>query len=466
MLTASTNGEHPPSIQPCPHPLVVSLHPKKKEEENTRERKAGKSISKHPWRKPTATLVVWTVPPFHPKLVEVYNELSSKGGKFEVVFISSDEDEDSFSTYFSNMPWLAIPFSDSQTRDNLSDLFDVVGIPCLVILDENGRILTNKGVSIVKDYGSEAYPFTPERMEKMKEEEEYARENQTLQRVLVSSSRDFVISNNGNKVPVAELEGKIVGLYFSISSFGSRREFTLQLAEMYKKLQEKGESFEVVLISLDDDKSSYDQGLSAMPWLAVPFKDRIIDRLVRYFELETVPTLVIIGSDGRPFMPMLRSLWKRPELFRRLLFKDAVVSSSFGDERKKSLSRTFKIYGIPSLVAIGPTGKTITKEAKELVSIHGANAYPFTKERIEELEEQIQEMAKGWPEKLKHSLHEEHELVVTRRAAYVCDACEEEGTWWSFYCDKCDFDLHPKCALNEDGAKEGYVCDGDVCYKP
>nr|CAD1827387.1 unnamed protein product [Ananas comosus var. bracteatus] len=236
---------------------------------------------------------------FTPKLVEVYNELSSKGGKFEVVFISSDEDEDSFSTYFSNMPWLAIPFSDSQTRDNLSDLFDVVGIPCLVILDENGRILTNKGVSIVKDYGSEAYPFTPERMEKMKEEEEYARENQTLQRVLVSSSRDFVISNNGNKVPVAELEGKIVGLYFSISSFGSRREFTLQLAEMYKKLQEKGESFEVVLISLDDDKSSYDQGFSAMPWLAVPFKDRIIDRLVRYFELETVPTLVIIGSDGK-----------------------------------------------------------------------------------------------------------------------------------------------------------------------
>lgn len=75
-------------------------------------------------------------------------------------------------------------------------------------------------------------------------------------------------------------------------------------------------------------------------------------------------------------------------------------------------------------------------------------------------------MSKGWPEKLKHSLHEEHELVVTRRAAYVCDACEEEGNWWSFYCDKCDFDLHPKCALNEDGAKEGYACDGDVCYKP
>lgn len=137
---------------------------------------------------------------FTPKLVEVYNELSSKGGKFEVVFISSDEDDDSFSTYFLNMPWLAIPFSDSQTRDNLSDLFDVVGIPCLVILDESGKILTNKGVSIVKDYGSEAYPFTPERMEKMKEEEEYARKNQTLQRVLVSSSRDFVIANNGNKV--------------------------------------------------------------------------------------------------------------------------------------------------------------------------------------------------------------------------------------------------------------------------
>lgn len=158
----------------------------------------------------------------------------------------------------------------------------------------------------------------------------------------------------------------------------------------------------------------------------------------------------------------------------------------FGDERKKSLSRTFKIHGIPSLVAIGPTGKTITKEARELVMDHGADAYPFTEERIKELEAESEEIAKGWPEKVKHELHEEHELVKTRRRGYFCDRCEEEGQGWSFYCKECDFDLHPKCALEDkrmddvdecclpgegpqdsqgEAGKEGYVCDGGVCYK-
>lgn len=57
---------------------------------------------------------------------------------------------------------------------------------------------------------------------------------------------------------------------------------------------------------------------------------------------------------------------------------------------------------------------------------------------------------------------------------------DEEGKVWAFRCEECDYDLHPKCALedkkiNEEGVegnvkmeenpKEGWVCDGDVCYK-
>lgn len=107
---------------------------------------------------------------------------------------------------------------------------------------------------------------------------------------------------------------------------------------------------------------------------------------------------------------------------------------------------------------------------------HGAEAYPFTEERVKELERAAEEEAKGWPEKVKHPLHEEHELVLTKRRGYGCDGCEEGGSGWSFYCEECDFDLHPKCALkvedHKEGdenevkiEKEGYVCDGEVCYK-
>lgn len=69
---------------------------------------------------------------FTPTLVELYNEFSSKD--FEIVFVSRDKDEDSFNDYFSKMPWLAIPFSDSDTRNNLNELFKGRGIPHLVIL--------------------------------------------------------------------------------------------------------------------------------------------------------------------------------------------------------------------------------------------------------------------------------------------------------------------------------------------
>lgn len=136
---------------------------------------------------------------FTPSLVEVYEELSSKGD-FEVVFISSDRDDESFTAYFSKMPWLAIPFPDQGARKRLKELFKVRGIPNLVILDANGKVSCDQGVRIIKDYGAEGYPFTPERLDFLREEEENAKKNQTLSSILVSSSRDYLISNGGTKV--------------------------------------------------------------------------------------------------------------------------------------------------------------------------------------------------------------------------------------------------------------------------
>lgn len=136
---------------------------------------------------------------FTPKLVDTYEEVASKGD-FEVVFISSDRDEESFKDYFSKMPWLAIPFTDLETRKRLRELFKVRGIPNLVIIDEMGHVSTEQGKRIVAEHGVNGYPFTAERINFLKEEEEAAKRNQTLSSVLVSSSRDYLISNDGNQV--------------------------------------------------------------------------------------------------------------------------------------------------------------------------------------------------------------------------------------------------------------------------
>lgn len=101
-------------------------------------------------------------------------------------------------------------------------------------------------------------------------------------------------------MPVSELEGNIVGLYFSLSTYSPCIEFTPKLVEVYENLKAKGESFEIVFISLDDDEELFEQDVKNMPWFALPLKDtKTVEKLARYFELSTLPTLVIIGKDGK-----------------------------------------------------------------------------------------------------------------------------------------------------------------------
>ena len=55
---------------------------------------------------------------FTPKLAEFYKKFikSDKGGLLEIVFISSDRDEKSFTEYYNEMPWLALPFSERDRK--------------------------------------------------------------------------------------------------------------------------------------------------------------------------------------------------------------------------------------------------------------------------------------------------------------------------------------------------------------
>lgn len=63
---------------------------------------------------------------FTPQLVKTYKKIKEDGKKFEIIFLSSDRDEDAFKEYFSEMPWLAMPFADKRTK-KLSRLYDVSG---------------------------------------------------------------------------------------------------------------------------------------------------------------------------------------------------------------------------------------------------------------------------------------------------------------------------------------------------
>jgi len=77
---------------------------------------------------------------FTPKLVEFRNKIAKD---FEVVFVSSDRDEASMQAYMkeAGMPWPALSFN-SDKKGELSKLFQVRGIPSLVVLNDKGVLVS------------------------------------------------------------------------------------------------------------------------------------------------------------------------------------------------------------------------------------------------------------------------------------------------------------------------------------
>merc|ERR1719265_2191028 len=92
---------------------------------------------------------------FTPVLAKHYKAYKERGLPFEVLFSTGDRDEASFDAYYKEMiadggDWLAIPYAESDRRSALDDLFGVSGIPCLVIVDENGVVLNKNARGAVQ----------------------------------------------------------------------------------------------------------------------------------------------------------------------------------------------------------------------------------------------------------------------------------------------------------------------------
>jgi nucleoredoxin len=105
---------------------------------------------------------------FTPKVGEAYKKLKQeRGDDFELIFVSSDRDENSFEEYFGSMPFCALPFENREAKNLLSKLYGVEGIPSILILGpvpEGGgdRPLINDNLREVIESGDfSEFPFQP-----------------------------------------------------------------------------------------------------------------------------------------------------------------------------------------------------------------------------------------------------------------------------------------------------------------
>lgn len=285
-------------------------------------------------------------------LIQAYDHLLGTGA-FEVVLVVMRDDYDRRPTPFSNnllerfrdilslMPWPAIPYFDLQARRHVEHRLAGSGryLPTSIILDPRGKVLElGCGVEcLFYAYGAEGFPFTSNRIQDIKCQDEEALEKPSLNTLLASPSRDFVISNEGKKVPISGLQDKVVGLYFYEADL--RNTCTNKLKTLYEELKGRGVDFEIVLIHLDftygashgTTEESFWKYFGRMPWLALPFKDPYCRKLLRIF--------------------------KKPDIFGRAI-----------------------------LPIIGPKGSYIEFFGADIILRYGIRAYPFTREKAAEIE--------------------------------------------------------------------------------
>ncbi len=83
---------------------------------------------------------------FTPELVKFYNETKKEHPEFELIFVSSDRSEKDMEHYmqWGKMPWLGL--KHAETRGSELTKHAARGIPYMVVLDAEGKVLVEKGV--------------------------------------------------------------------------------------------------------------------------------------------------------------------------------------------------------------------------------------------------------------------------------------------------------------------------------
>ena len=100
---------------------------------------------------------------FTPELAKTYEAMKASGNdQFEIVFVSSDRDAAVFKEYAAEMPWLSLPYAERELKEELSTACKVQGIPTLVIVGPDGKVINEDGrAALSKDKTGANFPWAP-----------------------------------------------------------------------------------------------------------------------------------------------------------------------------------------------------------------------------------------------------------------------------------------------------------------
>lgn len=242
----------------------------------------------------------------------VYQELSKKMEDFEIVLIYTQGwcvhedtcslvDEDSFLHKIKTMPWLALPFKDTNCIKKLQrvlqypqDLDRPRPDARLVIIGPHGEFLEPLGTQILSTYGAPAYPFTLLSAVNLKLERAKKVKPEMLWELEAVFTR-----NNGSQVRFSQFVGKrIVVLYETYKTQKWVCSNTLrELKARYLEMKGTNDEFEVIHILCDGKFSTSIK--APVPWsMHPPFdKDTPADKFMR-FVFGSECGLLAFDADG------------------------------------------------------------------------------------------------------------------------------------------------------------------------
>jgi len=95
---------------------------------------------------------------FTPVLADFYNELKEAGAAIEVVFVSSDRSDADMKSYMqeSHGDWLAATWG-SPLVSTLKTKYGISGIPSLIVVRQDGTLITKDGRSDVHRKGAACF---------------------------------------------------------------------------------------------------------------------------------------------------------------------------------------------------------------------------------------------------------------------------------------------------------------------
>jgi len=233
-------------------------------------------------------------------LAKAFSRIKKTRDDFEIVFVSGDRDRAALYSYFSEMPWLALPFSQAMNIGPVLRRKFSVSDPAankLVLLDSQGRLITGDGLATVlgDPTGSSWLPAAPVPKATLPLSSSAAN-IKGLQTLL---GPEPLLGKQG-KIALPSVVGgaPLVAFYVGARRSAPCRAATPKLARFQKELHRHGYELPVVFCSDDSDEGTFRAHFASMPWHALPYKDWRTRALCERFGVDSVPWLLVLDTQG------------------------------------------------------------------------------------------------------------------------------------------------------------------------